>query len=258
MRRIAIVCVLATLSGVAHANDWEKYYRPSPSGSTPILPADQPPQIVEVTADPKELVDSMWRKGFAVLGVSSFNSPNASTKDALRFAEKIHAAYVGMATRLTSSQTANIPMTTPTTSTSYTNGNVSATGSGGYTNGSYSGTTTTFGSQTTYLPIAINRFDKGAIYFGPLAKQGAGLLFRAPTPDEVARYESRHLLIVQAVRDGSPADMANVLEGDVVVTINGEGATINTLHAAAASAKPVALHIVRNGQPRDVAFSPAQ
>ena len=255
MRRIAIACALLIVPATAHANDWEKFYQAAPVGSVPVLPADQPPQIVDLPSDPRELVDSMWRKGFTLLGASSFNSPNASTKDALRFGQKIHAAYVGMKTQLTSSRTANIPMTTPTTSTTYSNGNVSATGTGGYANGTYSGTSTTYGSQTTYLPITLNRFDKVAAFFGPTAKQGSGILSRGPTPDEVAHFETRHLLIVRSIRDGSPADKANILEGDTILTLNGEQATMDAIHAAVATGKPIAVHLIRNGQPRDVVLS---
>lgn len=258
MRRITLACLLIVIPTSSHANDWEKFYQSTPPGSTPILPSDQPPQIVGLPAEPRELVDAMWRRGFAPLGVSSFNSPNASTKDAIRFATKLHAAYVGMSTLVASSQTISLPMTTPTTSTSYTNGNGSAIGSGGSATSTYSGTTTTFGSKTTYLPMTVSRFDKLALYFGPLAKQGIGLLFRSPTPDEVSHFESRHLLVVRAIRDGSPGDAANILEGDTVLTINGDGATMENLHRAVGASKPIALHLIRNGQPRDVTVAPAQ
>jgi hypothetical protein len=194
----------------------------------------------------------LWRKGYALIGYSAFNSPNSKTKDAMRLGEKLKARYVMLGTSLTSSQMMNVPITTPTTTTSYSNGNASAYGSGGYAHGTYSGTTTTYGSQTTYVPIVQNRFDKFAAYFGPLAKQGMGVLFRAPTPEEIARLETRHALIVQAVRDESPADVANILEGDTLITFNGQGATMASLSEAVRSGAPIAVHLLRNGQARDL------
>ena len=174
MRRIVIAGVLATLPAALHANDWEKFYSPAPAGTISILAAAAPPKMVPLSADSAELIDSMWRKGYSVIGVSIFNSPNASTKDELRFAERIHATYVGIGTQLQSSRTNDIPIITPTTNTSYTNGNISATGSGGFAAETYSGITTTYGSKTTYMPITVDRFDKAAVYFGELAKQGIG------------------------------------------------------------------------------------
>ncbi len=236
----------------AEANDWEKFYKPFSAGSTPVLPADHTPEIIPLPQDALELVNSMWRRGFAPIGVSSFNSPNAKTSDAVNLGVKLKASHIALATQLQSSRTVDIPITTPTTTTSYSNGNVSATGSGGYANGTYSGTTTTYGTQTTHIPITVNRFEKVAVYFGPLAKQGVGLFMRLPTPEEVTTLETRHLLIVRAVRDGSTADMANILEGDMILTVNGEPATFDTFRAAVAVGMPIALHLMRHGQLRDV------
>lgn len=258
MRSVMFACLLAAVPMSAHANDWEKFYKPAPAGSTPILPADHPPEIVPLSQDSIQLVNSMWQRGFAPIGTSSFNSPNAKTSDAVHLGVKLKAAYIAMATQLQSSRTVDIPMTTPTTTTSYTNGNASATGSGGYANGTYSGTTTTYGTNTTYIPIAVNRFEKVAVYFGPLAKQGVGLLMRLPTPEEVVTLETRHLLIVRAVRDGSTADTANMLEGDMILTVNGDPATFDTFRAAVAAGKPIAMHVMRRGQPRDVSVPVAQ
>ena len=252
MRHVALACLLLATSFEARANDWEKFYRQAPAGLTPILPTDRPAEVIPLPEDPRDLVDSMWRQGYAVIGVSSFNSSNAATKDAVRFATKLKAAYVAVTTQLSSSRTVDMPLTTPTSTTSYTNGSVSASGTGGYANGNYSGTTTTYGTQTTHIPITVNRFEKVAIYLGPVAKQGSGLLVRAPSADEVTRFESRHLLIVRAIRDGSAADRANLLEGDVIQTINGDGATFDTFGAAIKSGKPLALHLIRAGQPRDI------
>lgn len=157
-----------------------------------------------------------------------------------------------LATQLSSSRTVNIPLTTPTTSTSNTNGNLSVSGTGGYGNANYSGTTTTYGSQTTYIPLTVNRFNKTAAYFAPMAKRGIGVMMRDAEPAEIARYETRHLGIVRAVRDGSPADKADILEGDVILSINGQPLTKEGYATAIVAGHPLALHLMRNGQPKDI------
>ena len=83
MRRLAIACALVVMPAIAHANNREKFFRPAPPGSVPVMPSDKPPEVEDLSVDPRELVDSMWRRDFTLLGVSSSNSPNASTKDAL-------------------------------------------------------------------------------------------------------------------------------------------------------------------------------
>lgn len=253
MRLLITLCLALTLSSVASANNWEKFYKPASAGSIPIIPSEQPAEFMDFTGSPEATVDAMWRKGYALIGYSSFNSPNPNTKDALRFAAKLKARYVALDTSLTSSSVINMPITTPTTSTTYSSGNASIYGSGGHASGTYSGTSTTYGSETSYIPIVNNRFDKFAAYFGSVEPKGLGILFRQPTSNEIQAFETRRALIVRAVREGSPADTANVLDGDVLLSINGQGAEPSGLLAAAKDEEPVKIHLIRNGQPRDLA-----
>ena len=259
MKKLVVMTVLALgFPSEAGANDWEKFFRASPPGLTPILPSTQMPEAMPLPQDHLELVNSMWRKGFGLIGVSDFYSSNAKTKDAIRLGEKLRASFIVVSTGLVSSRTVDLPITTPTTTTSYSNGNVSAIGSGGTANGTYSGTTTTYGTTTSYIPIAVNRFEKVAAYFGPLAKQGIGLLVRAPTSDEVSHYGSRHLLVVRSVRDGSPADLADLLEGDTILKVNDVDASFDSFKTAVTGASSVTLRLVRGEQQRDVTVAVAQ
>ena len=155
--------MLGALPAAVYANNWEKVYRASPAGTTPILPYNQPPQVVDLSTDPQELVNSMWRRGFAMLGVSSFNSPNASTKDALWLGEKIHAAYRrhGHAGHVIADR-----------QHSYDDADNEhelhqreciGVRNWGFANGTYSGTTKIYGSQTTYISITGKCYDKIAV-----------------------------------------------------------------------------------------------
>ncbi|CCA93375.1 PDZ domain-containing protein [Novosphingobium sp. PP1Y] len=140
----------------------------------------------------------------------------------------------------------------PTTTTSYSRGNVQAYGTGGSAHGSYSGTTTTYGSQTTYLPYQVNRFRKTALYFSFVPKIGAGILTRELTPDEVAKFETRRAVAVQAIRDGSPAYLADILPGDIILTVNGNPADLSNLQKAASGPQPIKVQIARNGALREI------
>jgi S1-C subfamily serine protease len=75
---------------------------------------------------------------------------------------------------------------------------------------------------------------------------------RLLNPDEVARFETQRGFVVLAMRDGSPAYLANMLPGDVVLQVNGQQADTATWMAAAKSGNPLSVHLMRNGQPRDV------
>lgn len=249
---VLLVCWMLVATGSASANDWEKFYQPVTGMSIPIVPSNSPPTVLSLPGDWDATVLDMWRKGYAVIGVFTFNSSNSKTSDAIKLAVKLKASHVVIGTELSSSQTTSIPITSPTAQTSYTNGNVAVSGSAGFASGNYSSTTTTYGSQTLYVPITVNRFNKAAIYFGPLAKRGVGILFRGPNGNEVTKFETRHLLVVRAVREGSPADSANILDGDTIISINGSPAGIDSLQVAVAKGSSISFQLDRNGARRDI------
>lgn len=254
MRYVILAAVLSlSVTQSAAANDWEKFF--TPLKSTTSLPSTAEPEIIPSTGDFDQDIGGMWRRGFAPIGYTSFSTGNDKTKDAQRFAKKLQARYVIVRTNLASSSTASMPITTPTTQTSYTNGTANAYGSGGYASGTYSGTTTTYGSQTSYIPIQINRFNKLAVYFQEVPKTGLGIYYRELTAHEIASLESRRAIPVQFVRDGSPAYLADILPGDIVTHLNGQPADSQAVDTAVRGPQPIRVRLIRNGTPRELAIT---
>lgn len=142
MRWIAAVLGLF-LTQAAHANDWEKFYT-SFGPTDGLIPASASPEIVPSTGNIDQDLETMWRRGYAAIGYTSFTTSNDKTKDASRFAKKLNARYLIVATDLESSRTASISLTTPTTTTSQTRGTASAYGNGGYANGKFRGHNTNY------------------------------------------------------------------------------------------------------------------
>ena len=198
---------------------------------------------------------TMWRKGYAPLGYSAFNSSSSKIKDAFRWGKKINAKYIIIGGKHVSSSTSTIPITMPNTTTSYNQGAVNAYGSGGTAYGNYSGTTTTYGSRTTYIPVTNNIFYKMAVYFGEYPKKGDGIYSRALTDEEIARYETQRGVVVSSVREGSPAYNANILPGDVIIKLNDQPFDMTTWNAALAGDLPLQVELVRNGSVRNVALA---
>lgn len=121
--RWSVVALLAIgLASSARANDWEKFYRPLSFASS-LIPTDSDPEITSSSGNSDRDIEEMWRKGFAPVGFSSFNSPNSKTADAVRLGKKLKVRYVMIGTKLESSHAASMPLTVPTTTTSVSNGN---------------------------------------------------------------------------------------------------------------------------------------
>lgn len=247
---VAFAIVLASAEP-AYANDWEKFYNSIPGF----------PQVIDATTDPEQLpgrgnidadIDAMWRKGFAPIGYTYFNGSDTKTKGALKLARKMKARFIVVESQYTGTNTGTIPLITPTTDTTYSNGTASVYGSGGQATGSYSGTSTTYGSRTTNMAFSVNRYDINVIYFKEMPKLGIGAMFRDPTPEEVSRIETRRAVVVKSIRDGSPSYNADMLPGDIITWVNGAAADEQTWRRAMSTAPEVAIKFVRNGTVREL------
>jgi C-terminal processing protease CtpA/Prc len=167
----------------------------------------------------------MWSRGFRPIGFASFNGPAAGPAAALAAAKKVGAQYVVVARQFTNTVSGAIPLTTPTATTSYSQGTANIYGSGGSAYGTYNGTTTTYGSQTTYIPYSVAHYDQMAVFFAPMPRHGLGVMM-ANVPDTMAQQlGSAKGALVNAVRRDSPAFRADILPGDVIISVNGSEVT---------------------------------
>jgi hypothetical protein len=107
-----------------------------------------------------------------------------------------------------------------------TTGTVNAYGSGGYANGTYNSESTVAmpGGYSTYsIPYNISRNDFYASFWVRRTPEKMRLgVAPIPLPDELRQRLQRNTgLYVPIVIRGTPAFRANILEGDVIVKING-------------------------------------
>lgn len=256
---ISIVAILvASWSAPTLANNWEKFYTAVDPGSIPQEPSQSPPQIEQASGDFQADAFRMWERGYTLIGYTSFNSTVESVKDGIRLATKLKADVVLLNANLASTESVSIPITTPNTTTSTTYGNVSVSGNyGRQASGTYSGTTTQNSSVTTYAPITVNRFDKTAAYFTRLKRMGSGIMGRELSREERTQFETNSGLVVSAIRNNSPAYVAEILPGDIIVNIDGDPASDEKVAAwrkalVATEVESSKLVVLRKGARREI------
>ncbi len=252
-----LALTLLTLSGCEAG--YSQFYRPT-NGVTPdkiamyrATPPPKTPAVDHAPAAGRELVDAYLRHGYVLVGYSSFNSGRRqSESDAIGQGEKVQADIVLIVdAHYTGSRTTSEPITTPTTSTTYTNGTATAIGPGGTATAYGNSTSTTYGTQTNYVPFTVNRFDYGALYFVKRKPMVLGVYMRDLDDSERGALQSNKGVFVLLVVDGSPAFDADILRGDIIVSMDGEPATNYVAFQDALLIKrnkTVRLSIVRNGQ----------
>jgi membrane-associated protease RseP (regulator of RpoE activity) len=263
MGRICVIVAFA-LSGCAltpggeGGNGYAKFFSPEP-GATPqavaamrAAPTTGSPQVVSVAKWDSNTAGSFARQGYVLIGSSSFTSGHPEPdQDAIRLGTQIGADLVViLSPEYKGTVSSNVPITVPTTSTSYTNASATAYGAGGPAMAYGSSTTTTYGTSTTYVPVTVQRSAYAAGYF--IKKHYVfGAMFRDLNDAERQQYQTNRGAYVSTVIDGSPAYNADILPGDVILrvngqTINGQAGLIDSINAV--RGQTVEVTVVRQGQ----------
>jgi hypothetical protein len=257
MKGFVLVCAVAicaiALGGCA--SGFQSFYRPT---ATPAQVAEmragsptETPELQHASFPADSAIEAAARRGYLVMGYASFNGAHGSDSSALAEGKRVGADLVLVFDpRYTGTRNGAVPITTPTSQTTYYNGTATAYGNGGSVTAYGSGMATTYGSRTTYIPFHVDRYDYLAIY---LFKEQihTGLLLRGLTDAQRQTISSNAGAYVYGVVDGSPAYLANVLAGDIVTQVDGRPFAntpeINA-YVKAHRGYPVTFTIYRNGQ----------
>jgi len=219
--------------------------RVSPPPANPIVERAQSGNI-------QATVDGYLKRGYVPIGDAFFNSGRRESDDsAVQHGKDVGADLVLILNpKYTGSVTSSVPITTPTTTTSFSTGSATAYGPGGPVTAFGSGTTTTYGTSTTYVPITHHRSDYGAIFF---IKQRfiLGTFMRDLKDSERQELQSNKGVAVRLVAEGTPAFDADILIDDVITAI--DGVSVSSPKAFSdvlrdRRGKQVSLSIVRRGQ----------
>jgi hypothetical protein len=216
MKRLYAVCVLLV---AGCANPYAQFY--SGVQDAPMRPNYEVVQgnlqiygTDNFDRDAKVLI----RRGYTPIGQLSFDaaSTGVSAGQLRKQAAKIGAHVVLISSKYAHTVFGAEPF--PQTTTPYSSGTAAAPGSGGLVNADGSGTTSNYGSQTVVIPESVARSDFSAVFF---AKTKARLgIFAGPVDDETRkRLRTKAGVMVLVVVEGTPAFLADVLPGDILLAV---------------------------------------
>lgn len=257
MRQITFILFSTLLAGcVAGISGYQQFYKPyvdpkSIPNVQLLAPGEQP--TIYSSNDLDRDTNTLIAKGFWPVGASAFNGALESEYSAAAQAVRIGAQVVLMKSAYTNTQTNTIPLVLPSSSTTYGSG--TAYGSGG--TASYYGSSTTYG--TTLVPITSQqrRYDQSAMYFVRLNKKYKfGIRAIDLTPEQRMVIERNTGVFVATVIENTPAFVANILPGDILIRFNGVDVQ-NTKHVgelmdAASVNSRCKLTVLRNGKEKNI------
>jgi hypothetical protein len=252
MKPLLLLLLSVVLVG-CQGNPYTNFYteQVDPKTQPSVIPTTTP-LVIYTSQDLNKDNDVMVRKGYGRIGYSSFNGAiNNVTEDQLRDqAEKLGAAAVLVSSNYTHTIQGAMPLTLPSTTTSYTTGNATIYGSGGSANVYGNSTMTTYGTETTMIPYQVRRADFNAAYYVKV-RQRVGMI-TGPTDDETRkRIGTNAGLLVQVVVDNTAAFSADVFAGDILVGANDERFSANEQYKAFLTAhegQSAVFHLNRDGK----------
>jgi membrane-associated protease RseP (regulator of RpoE activity) len=191
-------------------------------------------------------------RGYSPIGYASFTSGRAQSEEAaLQQAKDVGADLVLIFDpKYAGSTITNVPLVLPTATTALTRATATAVGAGGAVTAHGTSTTTTYGTSTSIIPIAVNLSSYGAIYF---IKQHfrLGLAVRDLNNDERRALQTNKGVVVEVVVDGTPAFDADLLVGDIITAVDGQAigtsASFNALFEER-KGKTVSIRFIRDSQ----------
>jgi PDZ domain len=215
---------LALLLTSCAGNPYNQFYKPV-QGSQELTqrrlaPAPESPELYRGN-DPKSDILALASDGYVVIGSSSFNGPNASDGEALKQGKQVGADRILIYGKYAGTVQTAVPLTLPTSQTSTTTGNATVFGPGGLATINGSAITTTYGTQTTYVPMSVDRYDCLAIYFVRV-KYAFGAQFRNLNSQESQQVGTVNGVSLTVVVHGSPAAAGGLLPGDIIAKVDGQ------------------------------------
>lgn len=158
--------------------------------------------------------------GYVLLGTSSFNGPMESEQSLTSQAKRIGAELVIATNAYTDTAAGAVPVTTYSPQTYSTSGSMYSSGGGWAT---YSGTTTGTVANTTMMPYSVRRYDQSASYWTRTARPRVfGAMVDEMTAEDRRQLGANQGVKLVAAQRGGAAWNANLLPGDVIVSVNGQ------------------------------------
>jgi len=246
--------VLLTLLLCGCANPYAKFYRDYTNGadisSNPNIEVKSGYPRLIPTSSHDEDAQKLREDGYTTIGSSSFIAGNIDDSRAIDHGENVKSSIVLLTKKYINSESGTIPLTLPNTQTSYSSFSGNVYGNNGSANYSGSGTTTTYDTQTTYIPYTVHRYNYMASYWVKVIhKFGVDVI--ELSANEKATLGSNKGVVVIAVIKNTPAYYADILKGDIFRKMGNDSITDLFSYKSLVGkyeGHVVKITLVRNGQ----------
>lgn len=259
--KLPVLLLLAASLGGCAASGYRQHYEPHqpPPADARYLGENEAPLVVRVAPDAyADTVQRYRSRGHAVLGSATFSGRAEPRRAALAQARRVRATVVVLTSRYSGTATEIVPLHVPGTDLVPVHGVATIEGRRVPVR-SYQAIYTT---HVVPMATQVHLYDHVAAFLVRReAVPPAGLELTALTPPLRRLHERNSGAVVDVVHEDSPAFRADVLEGDLIVAVDGEpvasvAAAEAALAAAARRGGPLTLRLIREKAVRELTLTP--
>ncbi len=206
------------------ASPFKQFYE----GTTATIANEEEPVVVTESTPPTVLtssnlsrdIEACLQQGMVMLGQASWYGADVGTESQAREQAKlVGASLVLWSWQHAGSSSGVMPLTMPSTTTTYGGGTVY----GNYGSATWTGSATTYGTTTTYIPYTVHQYNVGAAFLARRTKPPTlGVYPRPMSSEDQAAAGTISGLYIVLVITGSPAAKSGILPADVLCKIGGD------------------------------------
>jgi hypothetical protein len=188
-----------------------------------LAPSTDKPRLVESDNIQKDNW-ALFERGYIMIGYSKFDGPETDTYSVLSEARAVGADVVLLQKKFTKSLTETVAVTQwGPSQTVDTMERTNVEGPrGSRTISTESQTTVSQSPETVYVPKQVDYYEHSATYWRKLTSPVFGVAVQDLNDVQKRQLETNQGLAVRAVVTDSPAYKADLLKGDILLTMNGQ------------------------------------
>jgi hypothetical protein len=268
--------ISSNLAPIGVTENFENYLDQNPALQKATIEASDPP-VVQTSQNLDSDSAKLFSNGYLLVAYSGFSAEGIAPESVKEQARKIGAAVVLIQAKFTGTETEYREVTTHTSggiASSFSSGSLTATQTGTVNarvvgprgavraTGTYYGTGSAYfsgtgftiipgRSQTEFVPFAKRQYDNQITFWRKRRANPLGA-YCDYIPEEIRQQIQRNTgAFVVALETDSPAFMANILIGDVIVALG--GVPVNTPEglesvSTQCRGRSVKVKLIRNGQ----------
>lgn len=249
MKKLTLLLLLIFLIGCQ--SGYQQFYVENLNHKTltevELLKVGEKPKLINSSNIDRDTL-ALRSQNYIVVGYSSFNGSYEDPENALDQAKRIGATIVLVSSEYTNTETTHSSIAVPDNRTTYHSGSVQ-----GDLSMNYNGQSKSYGTQ--YVPVTSNtrRFDQTAVFLMKSTKKFRyGFEYMDLTVDLRQKYERNTGVLISLVLEKSPAFYANLLAGDIIISLNDKDVRNtsdlqNFLKAVPLNQKNVKVEVIRKG-----------